>query len=129
MLGLVNTPNGKAPLELRDLPEPQPARKEALVHLRVATIVPRLSRASGTGQDLRFALFLLGQDPIPTSRRRFRFAATEHRGSTYGFLLIQSIGQSSLPPPTVKVGAIPTPTMDWPVKSSCSRLPNIGDGP
>ena len=31
MLGLVNTPNGKAPVELRELPEPQPARNEALV--------------------------------------------------------------------------------------------------
>ena len=31
MLGLVNTPNGAAPVELRELPEPQPARNEALV--------------------------------------------------------------------------------------------------
>jgi NADPH:quinone reductase len=31
MLGLVNTPNGKAPVELRELPEPRPQRNEALV--------------------------------------------------------------------------------------------------
>ncbi len=31
MLGLVTTPNGTAPLELRELPEPQPQRNEALV--------------------------------------------------------------------------------------------------
>jgi NADPH:quinone reductase-like Zn-dependent oxidoreductase len=31
MLGLVTTPNGKAPMELREVPEPQPQRNEALV--------------------------------------------------------------------------------------------------
>jgi NADPH:quinone reductase-like Zn-dependent oxidoreductase len=31
MLGLVTTPNSKAPLELRDVPEPRPHRNEALV--------------------------------------------------------------------------------------------------
>ena len=31
MLGLVTTPDGKEPLELRELPEPQPQRHEALV--------------------------------------------------------------------------------------------------
>jgi NADPH:quinone reductase-like Zn-dependent oxidoreductase len=31
MLGLVNTPNGPAPVELRELPEPMPARNDALV--------------------------------------------------------------------------------------------------
>jgi NADPH:quinone reductase len=31
MLALVNTPKGNAPVELRELPEPQPARNEALV--------------------------------------------------------------------------------------------------
>jgi NADPH:quinone reductase-like Zn-dependent oxidoreductase len=31
MLGLVNTPNGKAPVELRELPEPRPQRNEAFV--------------------------------------------------------------------------------------------------
>ena len=31
MLGLVTTPDGKAPVELRELPEPQPQRHEALV--------------------------------------------------------------------------------------------------
>ena len=31
MLGLVTTLNGKAPVELRELPEPQPQRNEALV--------------------------------------------------------------------------------------------------
>ena len=38
MLGLVNTPNGKAPVELRELPEPQPARNEALVAVRAFSI-------------------------------------------------------------------------------------------
>ena len=31
MLGLVTTLNDKAPVELRELPEPQPRRNEALV--------------------------------------------------------------------------------------------------
>ena len=31
MLGLVNTPDGPAPVELRELPEPAPARNEALI--------------------------------------------------------------------------------------------------
>jgi NADPH:quinone reductase len=31
MLALVNTPNGRAPVELRELPEPRPQRNEALV--------------------------------------------------------------------------------------------------
>lgn len=38
MLGLVNTPNGKAPLELREIPEPQPARNEALVAVRAVSL-------------------------------------------------------------------------------------------
>src|SRR5262249_13378265 len=38
MLGLVNTPNGKAPLELRELSEPQPARNEALVAVRAFSL-------------------------------------------------------------------------------------------
>jgi len=38
MLGLVNTPNGKAPLELRELPEPQPARNELLVAVRAFSL-------------------------------------------------------------------------------------------
>ena len=38
MLVLVNTPNGKAPLELRELPEPQPARNEVLVAVRAFSL-------------------------------------------------------------------------------------------
>jgi NADPH2:quinone reductase len=34
MLGLVNTPHGTAPIELRDLPEPRPGANEALVEVR-----------------------------------------------------------------------------------------------
>jgi NADPH2:quinone reductase len=38
MLALVNTPNGFAPVELRDLPEPQPAANEALVEVRAFSL-------------------------------------------------------------------------------------------
>jgi NADPH2:quinone reductase len=38
MLGLVNTPNGKAPVELRELPEPQPMRNEALLEVRAFSL-------------------------------------------------------------------------------------------
>ncbi len=38
MLALVNTPNGAGPVELRDLPEPEPAANEALVEVRAFSL-------------------------------------------------------------------------------------------
>ncbi|MEA2741169.1 MAG: hypothetical protein QOH05_4476 [Acetobacteraceae bacterium] len=38
MLALVNTPNGSAPIELRDIPEPEPARDEAVVEVHAFSL-------------------------------------------------------------------------------------------
>jgi NADPH:quinone reductase-like Zn-dependent oxidoreductase len=38
MLALVNTPNGKAPVELRQTPEPAPALHEALVAVQAFSL-------------------------------------------------------------------------------------------
>jgi NADPH2:quinone reductase len=38
MLALVNTPNGPAPIELRDIADPDPARKEALVEVHAFSL-------------------------------------------------------------------------------------------
>lgn len=38
MLAVINTPSGPAPIELRDLPEPQPAPNEAVVEVRAFSL-------------------------------------------------------------------------------------------
>jgi NADPH:quinone reductase len=39
MLALVNTPNGKAPVELRQVPEPVPGRHDALVAVQAFSLI------------------------------------------------------------------------------------------
>ena len=38
MLALVNTPNGPTPIELREIPEPNPAHDDALVHVHAFSL-------------------------------------------------------------------------------------------
>src|ERR1700712_5964889 len=38
MLALVNTPNGTAPVELREIPEPAPAQNEALLEVHAFSL-------------------------------------------------------------------------------------------
>src|SRR6516225_10665386 len=38
MLAVVNTPNGSAPVEIREVPEPQPAANEAVVEVRAFSL-------------------------------------------------------------------------------------------
>jgi NADPH:quinone reductase-like Zn-dependent oxidoreductase len=45
MLALVNTPNGNAPVELRQVPEPVPSRHDALVAVQAFSL-NRLSASS-----------------------------------------------------------------------------------
>ena len=38
MLAVVNTPGGKAPVEIREVPEPRPAANEAIVEVRAFSL-------------------------------------------------------------------------------------------
>jgi NADPH:quinone reductase len=63
MLGLINTPNGAAPVEIQELPEPKPAPNEALVAVNAFS----LNCGELTLLRIRPALRLRKQRSAPTN--------------------------------------------------------------